>query len=78
MPSAICSVGCRLKKAMETTVVSSMASEAANTLTMLSANFITHDTSRPLQARRGRWGRRGAGHGGYAWLAAGWAPSGAC
>lgn len=48
-PPPTWSVGVRLKKAMETRVVSSMAREVAYTLTMESANFITQDTSRPLQ-----------------------------
>jgi len=60
-------VGCSAKKVMETRVVSSMAREVAYTLTMLSANFITQDTSRPLRgAAAGAGAQRGtagtAGH----------------
>ena len=51
MPSAICRLGCRPKKRMLASVVSSMASEVAYTLTIESANFMTQDTSRPLKAR---------------------------
>mmetsp|Transcript_37168 Transcript_37168/g.91873 ORF Transcript_37168/g.91873 Transcript_37168/m.91873 type:complete len:213 (-) Transcript_37168:465-1103(-) len=51
MPSTSCRLGAMSNRNMDTTMVTIIAMEVEYTLTMVSAYFMIHDTSRPVKAR---------------------------